>query len=168
MPEPDFSAPRARKAFLLFIPGNLPGIGLFIVFGTTAAFRKYMHEKFFVFIGWTKSLKMKRKSRRPKSICSDLPSPYIGYKSRIYALTPDLMKDLPHRPDSRINAGDDIAEELRVAEKAIVHDRNTIYVMRTLSVQRSEKHMAERMPTDSTTDSTPSLLIMRQSIDDHR
>ncbi|KAI1260278.1 hypothetical protein F5Y18DRAFT_259231 [Xylariaceae sp. FL1019] len=45
-PEPDLSIERARSTFYLFIPGNTPGIGLFIVFGTTATFRSQMYRTF--------------------------------------------------------------------------------------------------------------------------
>ncbi|KAI0148601.1 hypothetical protein GGR57DRAFT_236383 [Xylariaceae sp. FL1272] len=45
-PEPDLSAERARSTFYLFIPGNTPGIGLFIVFGTTATFRSQIYRTF--------------------------------------------------------------------------------------------------------------------------
>jgi hypothetical protein len=41
---PDLSAHRARQTLYLFIPGNTPGIALFIIFGTTATFRSYMHQ----------------------------------------------------------------------------------------------------------------------------
>ncbi|KAI0397549.1 hypothetical protein F5Y17DRAFT_348042 [Xylariaceae sp. FL0594] len=43
---PDLSAERASASFYLFLPGNTPGIALFIVFGTTATFRAYMYQAF--------------------------------------------------------------------------------------------------------------------------
>lgn len=77
------------------------------------------------------------------------------------------MKTLPHRPDS---SNDDMNTDVQLqeAEKAIVHEGNTIFVMRELSVQRSSRYIDQRMPTDSTKDSTPSLIIMRQSTEDER
>ncbi|KAI8626151.1 hypothetical protein F5Y19DRAFT_228450 [Xylariaceae sp. FL1651] len=41
---PDLSAERARLSLYLFLPGNTPGIALFVVFGTTASFRSYMYQ----------------------------------------------------------------------------------------------------------------------------
>ena len=43
---PDMSAGRAQTTFYLFMPGNTPGIALFIVFGTTAAFQRHMYKTF--------------------------------------------------------------------------------------------------------------------------
>ncbi|KAI0594211.1 hypothetical protein F4775DRAFT_455580 [Biscogniauxia sp. FL1348] len=43
---PDLSAARARQALFLFIPGNTPGVALFVVFGTTTAFRRHMYKTF--------------------------------------------------------------------------------------------------------------------------
>lgn len=43
---PDMSVGRAQTTLYLFMPGNTPGIALFIVFGTTAAFRKHMYRTF--------------------------------------------------------------------------------------------------------------------------
>lgn len=169
IPAPDLSAGAARKTFLLFIPGNLPGIGLFIVFGTTTAFRKHMRETYIGMVIWAKEVyrwtTTKRLPRKRQTVYSDLPSPRMGYVPYIYS--PNVNKALPHRPDSRTD-GEDGSMELREAEKAIVHERNTIFVMRTLSVQRSDRHIDDRMPTDSTKDSTPSLLIMRPSTDERR
>jgi len=45
-PRPDLSAERASLTFYLFLPGNTPGIALFVVFGTTATFRSYMYQIF--------------------------------------------------------------------------------------------------------------------------
>lgn len=44
--EPDLSVERARSTFYLFIPGNTPGIFVFLVFGTTAGCRKAMYNIF--------------------------------------------------------------------------------------------------------------------------
>ncbi|KAI1636130.1 hypothetical protein F4809DRAFT_408741 [Biscogniauxia mediterranea] len=43
---PDLSVTRARQTLYLFIPGNTPGVALFIVFGTTTAFRRHMYKTF--------------------------------------------------------------------------------------------------------------------------
>lgn len=172
--EPDFSVETARKTFVLFIPGNLPGIGLFLVFGTTTAFRSYLHEKYCALVQWLKNPNLRCiTSRYTKTISTpvyaELPAQRLGYQPHIYSTAPNLMKDLPHRPESRLNGDNGEVEiELQQAEKAIVHERNTIYVMRSLSVQRSSRYVDQRMPTDSSQDSTPSLLIMRQSTEDCR
>ncbi|KAI1487685.1 hypothetical protein F5X96DRAFT_131158 [Biscogniauxia mediterranea] len=50
---PDLSVTRARQTLYLFIPGNTPGVALFIVFGTTTAFRRHMY-KTFVPLRWQK------------------------------------------------------------------------------------------------------------------
>ncbi|KAK7978454.1 hypothetical protein PG996_004503 [Apiospora saccharicola] len=44
--EPDMTVERARSTFYLFIPGNTPGIFVFLVFGTTAGCRKAMYNIF--------------------------------------------------------------------------------------------------------------------------
>ncbi|KAM0816801.1 putative Glycoside hydrolase [Seiridium cardinale] len=163
IPEPDFSPEKARKTFLLFIPGNLPGIGLFLVFGTTAAFRKHIRETYSDIIRW---IKTKRNPEIQEPLHTNFPLNRMGYQPHIYSTGPNLMKALPHRPGSRMD-GEDDAREFQPAEKAIVHDRNSIYVMRTLSVERTSRPAEQRMPTDSSQDSTPSLLIMRQSTEDH-
>lgn len=165
IPEPDFSVEKARKSLLLFIPGNLPGIALFLVFGTTTAFRRYMRERYSDLMKRIRTIRQPRK--KTQVYPPELPTPRMGYQPRIYAERPDLMKTLPHRPDSS-NDNIDADVQLKEAEKAIVHEGNTIYVMRELSVQRSSRYIDQRMPTDSTKDSTPSLIIMRQSSDDER
>lgn len=43
---PDYSVDRARETTILFLPGPAPSYLLFIVFGTTAPFRKYMYATF--------------------------------------------------------------------------------------------------------------------------
>ncbi|KAI3325413.1 hypothetical protein HD806DRAFT_447489 [Xylariaceae sp. AK1471] len=43
---PDLSIQRARLTFFLFLPGNTPGIAIFVIFGTTATFRSYMYQTF--------------------------------------------------------------------------------------------------------------------------
>ncbi|KAK8040001.1 hypothetical protein PG993_008412 [Apiospora rasikravindrae] len=43
---PDLSVERARSTFYLFIPGNTPGIFVFLVFGTTTGCRKAMYNIF--------------------------------------------------------------------------------------------------------------------------
>ncbi|KAK6214368.1 hypothetical protein LQW54_004417 [Pestalotiopsis sp. IQ-011] len=43
---PDFSVERAKETTILFLPGPAPSYLLFIVFGTTAAFRRHMYETF--------------------------------------------------------------------------------------------------------------------------
>ncbi|KAK6082292.1 glycoside hydrolase [Seiridium cupressi] len=164
IPQPDFSSEKAQKTFLLFIPGNLPGIGLFLVFGTTAAFRKHIHETYSDIIRW---IKIKRNPEIQEPLQTNFPLNRMGYQPHIYSTGPNLMKALPHRPGSRMD-GEDDAREFQPAEKAIVHDRNSIYVMRTLSVERTSRPAEQRMPTDSSQDSTPSLLIMRQSTEDRR
>lgn len=164
IPGPDFSVEKARKSLLLFIPGNLPGIALFLVFGTTTAFRRYMRERYSATIKWIKAI---REPKKRAQVYPEMPTPRMGYQPHIYAARPDLMKTLPHRPDS---SNDDMNTDVQLqeAEKAIVHEGNTIFVMRELSVQRSSRYIDQRMPTDSTKDSTPSLIIMRQSTEDER
>ncbi|KAK8024910.1 hypothetical protein PG990_002733 [Apiospora arundinis] len=44
--EPDLSVERAKTTFFLFLPGNTPGIFVFLVFGTTAGCRKAMYDIF--------------------------------------------------------------------------------------------------------------------------
>ncbi|KAI5920560.1 hypothetical protein F4810DRAFT_411921 [Camillea tinctor] len=43
---PDLSSHRACQTLYLFIPGNTPGVALFIVFGTTTTFRHHMYKTF--------------------------------------------------------------------------------------------------------------------------
>ncbi|KAI1636653.1 hypothetical protein F4809DRAFT_373760 [Biscogniauxia mediterranea] len=52
--EPDFSLSRANTTLFLFLPGNTPGIFVFIIFGTTAGHRKKLAE-IFVPRRWQKS-----------------------------------------------------------------------------------------------------------------
>ncbi|CAJ2509224.1 Uu.00g142500.m01.CDS01 [Anthostomella pinea] len=42
----DLSVARARDTLYLFIPGNTPGIAIFVVFGTTSAFRRHIYRTF--------------------------------------------------------------------------------------------------------------------------
>lgn len=41
---PDFSADRAKGAWIFFMPGVTPGLFIFVVFGTTKPLRRYMYE----------------------------------------------------------------------------------------------------------------------------
>ncbi|KAH6656783.1 hypothetical protein BKA67DRAFT_553082 [Truncatella angustata] len=43
---PNLSASRAKGDFILFMPGCLPSVLLFVVFGTTAPFREHMRKTF--------------------------------------------------------------------------------------------------------------------------
>ncbi|KAF3019728.1 hypothetical protein E8E14_009163 [Neopestalotiopsis sp. 37M] len=43
---PDYSVERAKETMILFLPGPAPSYLLFIVFGTTTAFRRHMFETF--------------------------------------------------------------------------------------------------------------------------
>ncbi|KAI4600421.1 hypothetical protein KJ359_000776 [Pestalotiopsis sp. 9143b] len=43
---PDLSAGKAKGDFVLFMPGCLPGVLLFVVFGTTTPFRDHMRKTF--------------------------------------------------------------------------------------------------------------------------
>ncbi|ETS79463.1 hypothetical protein PFICI_09316 [Pestalotiopsis fici W106-1] len=43
---PDLSADKAKSDFVLFMPGCLPGVLLFVVFGTTTPFRDHMRKTF--------------------------------------------------------------------------------------------------------------------------
>ncbi|KAK9778792.1 hypothetical protein SCAR479_04415 [Seiridium cardinale] len=43
---PDLSAAKAQSDFVLFMPGCLPSVLLFVVFGTTAPFREHMKKTF--------------------------------------------------------------------------------------------------------------------------
>lgn len=123
-----------------------------------------MRERYSATIKWIKAI---REPKRRAQVYPEMPTPRMGYQPHIYAGRPDLMKTLPHRPDSS-NDDMDADVQLQEAEKAIVHEGNTIFVMRELSVQRSSRYIDQRMPTDSTKDSTPSLIIMRQSTEDER
>ncbi|KAI1497283.1 hypothetical protein F5X99DRAFT_423639 [Biscogniauxia marginata] len=60
---PDLSPARARQTLYLFIPGNTPGVALFIVFGTTTAFRRHMY-KTLVPRRWQKQQRRRRRRRR--------------------------------------------------------------------------------------------------------
>ncbi|KAK0390003.1 hypothetical protein NLU13_3576 [Sarocladium strictum] len=42
---PDFSAARAKRTWVFFMPGVTPGLFIFVVFGTTTTLRKYMYQK---------------------------------------------------------------------------------------------------------------------------
>ncbi|KAI0018261.1 hypothetical protein F4780DRAFT_533217 [Xylariomycetidae sp. FL0641] len=44
--EPDLSVGRANSTLFLFMPGVTPGVFLFIIFGTTAGYRRKMYETF--------------------------------------------------------------------------------------------------------------------------
>ncbi|KAI0475454.1 hypothetical protein GGR56DRAFT_514296 [Xylariaceae sp. FL0804] len=57
---PDLSASRARQTLFLFLPGNTPGIAIFLVFGTTAAFRQHMRAAF----SWASALPTARQRRQ--------------------------------------------------------------------------------------------------------
>ncbi|KAI1859333.1 hypothetical protein JX265_010336 [Neoarthrinium moseri] len=160
IPEPDLSASNANRILLLFIPGNLPGVALFVVFGTTTAFRQHMSK---TLQRLKPEWRLPNLFRRNRGLMyDDLPSPHVVPMAKIREMGPDLMKKLPHRPDSRSDYSDDEDVELQRVERAKLHDRHSIYVMRTLSVHMTTIPMRERPTTDSSKDSTPSLVIMRQ------
>ncbi|KAK8093553.1 hypothetical protein PG997_000238 [Apiospora hydei] len=119
---PDLSVERARSTFYLFIPGNTPGIFVFLVFGTTAGCRKAMYN-IFVPQGCRRSegskggcipLGPRRKRAVPVVIHADPESglfdqpddtrSYTTLTGRSEATkTPDLNKPLPVVAMSRYN-----------------------------------------------------------------
>ncbi|KAI0129799.1 hypothetical protein BJ170DRAFT_719822 [Xylariales sp. AK1849] len=150
--DPDFSAATARGIFLFAIPGNLPGIGVFLVFGTTTAFRNHMYITF-----------VKRFQRDQEPAYEDSPSPSVESLPPLRAMGPDTMKTLPQRPGS---ANDWISDhELSPVEDAQVHnDRHTIYEPKRVSVPvATARPILTRVYTDSSKDSELSLVIMRHS-----
>jgi hypothetical protein len=58
---PDFSAERAKGAWIFFMPGVTPGLFIFIVFGTTTPLRRYMYETI-VPTRWQRQYRAERKA----------------------------------------------------------------------------------------------------------
>jgi hypothetical protein len=160
---PQVDAENARRMFLLFLPGNIPGIGLFIVFGTTTAFRKHIRKT----CGGIWDAVSKPFKPKKGRVYDDLPSSPASHVFRLQAVVPDLMKNLPQRPASQ---AENIVECLHSnGERLQPSNPYSIHVMRTLSVQTTTatgKPIDDGNLTDSSHDSSPSLLIMRPSLEE--
>lgn len=122
--ETDLSVERAKTTFFLFLPGNTPGIFVFLVFGTTAGCRKAMYD---IFVpkrcrgsggSWGSCIPWARKKRQqpgareatstdPESMLFDRPDDTTSYTARTarseLTKSPDLNKPLPVVAMSRYN-----------------------------------------------------------------
>ncbi|KAH8649080.1 hypothetical protein BX600DRAFT_109995 [Xylariales sp. PMI_506] len=149
---PDFSAASAKKTFYLFIPGNIPAIGLMIVFGTTAAYRKQMYKTFMP----------KRWQKTPESYYDDLPSIHhtAGSVAHVRASRAGTMKSLPARREFGGDSSTDNLELSHISESKGSPGRS-IYILRTVSTTITREEV-KRSGSSSSDESTPSLLIMKQ------
>lgn len=98
----------------------------------------------------------------------DLPSPRVSNVFRLQAMQPDLMKSLPHPPNSQHNGTSVECFGSNQTARLKPHDPRSIHVMRTLSVETtmaSGKAADDGNITDSSQDSSPSLIIMTPTME---
>ncbi|KAI0174266.1 hypothetical protein BJ166DRAFT_143252 [Pestalotiopsis sp. NC0098] len=95
---PNFSVERAKETTILFLPGPAPSYLLFIVFGTTAAFRRHMYETF-VPRRWQRwSRTSSEPVARPWVLSSSSPKRSSRSTVRARSVTGPSERPIPPRP----------------------------------------------------------------------
>ncbi|KAK8068032.1 hypothetical protein PG996_007144 [Apiospora saccharicola] len=84
---PDISAERAKETAVLFLPGPAPSFLIFIVFGTTAPFRKHMYRTF-----------VPKRWQRQRVETTDKKRTWTQQSSRPAAIPPNAQELMPTLP----------------------------------------------------------------------
>ncbi|KAI1865127.1 hypothetical protein JX265_008174 [Neoarthrinium moseri] len=121
---PDLSAERGKETTILFLPGPAPSFLLFIVFGTTTPFRRYMYATF-VPTKWQKIsdvVEENEESAMPskctKGSTGRIHSIAISSPSRPHHTADIHMTDLEKGTNRLPNGSDDIQDSLAEPEPA--------------------------------------------------
>ncbi|KAI0017098.1 hypothetical protein F4780DRAFT_624656 [Xylariomycetidae sp. FL0641] len=99
---PDFSTARAISTLFLFLPGNAPGIALFVIFGTTTAFRAHMRRVFF--FAPRQQQQVRFDSAAENTNASSGARSELMILQRPSTAPLPVEKELPRRPDSVVSA----------------------------------------------------------------